>query len=94
MHITNYPYGDMSALILDAMPNKYNDNRIKEKPKTSSMLRKYEVMSLEEKAKIVRYRQENPHESSYRVADQFSIEFCKKVNARAVQSKFQSITTI
>ena len=44
-------------------------------------------MSLEEKAKIVRYRQEHPHESSYRVADYFSIEFCKKVNARAVQRK-------
>ena len=74
----------MSALILDAMPS----NRTKDKPKTSgSMLRKYEVMSLEEKAKIVRYRQEHPHESSYRIADQFSIEFCKKVNARAVQRK-------
>ena len=83
MHITNYPYGDMSALILDAMPS----NRTKDKPKTSNMLRKYEVMSLEEKAKIVRYRQLHPHESSYRVADQFSIEFCKKVNARAVQRK-------
>ena len=36
MHITNYPYGDMSALILDVLPNQ------KEKQKTGTGMRKYE----------------------------------------------------
>ena len=36
MHITNYPYGDMSALILDVLPNQ------KEKQKNGTGMRKYE----------------------------------------------------
>lgn len=81
MHITNETYDGMSSLILDA------DKKSGSQKVSKYMAKRYEVMSLEEKARIIRYRQQFPMESSYKVADHFTIEFCKKVNARAVQSR-------
>ena len=93
MHITNDSYDSMSALILDT---EKKSSISKSGPESSSkyMAKRYEVMSLEEKARIIRYRQQFPMESSYKVADHFTIEFCKKVNARAVQSKYPTYFTL